>query len=71
MLGIIRNDRGDLHTDRTKILDVWKSYFDKLLNVHTGEQTEKFDIHTAETWIPEPNEIKFEISIKKLKIFKY
>jgi len=44
----VRNERGDLQADLTKILDVWKSYFDQLLNVHNGEQTEEFEIHTAE-----------------------
>ena len=37
-LDVIRNERGDLQADPTKIIDVWKSYFDKLLNVHNGEQ---------------------------------
>ena len=67
---MIRNERGDLQADPTKIIDVWKSYFDKLLNVHNGEQTEKFQIHTAVPWIPEPSEIEVEMSIKKLKNFK-
>jgi len=31
---MIRNERGDLQADPTKIIDVWKSYFDKFLNVH-------------------------------------
>jgi len=39
---MIRNERGDLQADLTKIVDPWKSYFNKLLNVHNGEQTEEF-----------------------------
>jgi len=46
---MIRNRRGDLQADPTKIFDVWKSYFDKLLNVHNGEQTGEFEIHTADS----------------------
>jgi len=49
---------------------VWKSYFDKLLSVHSAEQTEEFEIYTAESWIPEPSEIEIEMSVKKLKNFK-
>jgi len=64
---MIRNERGDLQADPTKIVDVWKSYFDKLLNVHNEKQTEKFGIHTEEPWIPEPSEIEIEMSVKKLK----
>jgi len=64
-LGMTRNERGDLQADPTKIADVWKSYFDKLLNVHNREQTEKFEIHTAEPWYPEPSEIEIEMSVKK------
>jgi len=62
---MIRNERGDLQADPTKTVDVWKSYFDKLLNVHNREQTEEFEIHTAELRIPEPNEIEIEMSVKK------
>ena len=36
----------------------------------TQRRTEKFEIHTAEPWIPEPSEIEVEMSIKKLKNFK-
>ena len=67
---MIRNERGDLQADPTKIIDVWKSYLDKLLNVHNGEQIEEFETYTAEPWIPEPSEIEVEMSIKKLKNFK-
>jgi len=31
---MIKNERGDLPVYPTKILDAWKSYFDKLVNVH-------------------------------------
>jgi len=68
--GVIRNEREDLQTDPTKIIDVWKRYFDKLLNVHNGEQTKEFEIYTTEPWIPEPSEIEVEMSIKKFKKFK-
>jgi len=61
---------GDLQADPIKIVDVWKSYFDKLLNVHNGEQTEEFEIHTAEPWTPEPSVIEIEMSVKELKDFK-
>jgi len=64
---MIRNERGDLEADSTKIVGVWKSYFDKLLNVHNGEQT-KIEIHTAEQWISEPSEVEIEMSVKKSKI---
>jgi len=30
--------------------------------------TEEFEIYTTEPWIPEPSEIKVEMSIKKLQI---
>jgi len=69
-LEMIRNERGDLEADPTKIVDMWKSYFDKLLNVHKGEEAEEFEIRTAEPWIPEPSEIEVEMSVKKLKNFK-
>ena len=62
---MIRNERGDLQADPTKIIDVWKSYFDKLLNVHNGERTQEFEIHIAEPWIPEPIEIEVEICTQR------
>jgi len=61
-LGLIRNVHGDLQADPTKILEIWKSYFDKLLNVH-----ERRNLKNVDT---EPSEIEVEISIKKLKIFE-
>ena len=67
---MIRNERGDLQADPTKIVDVWKSYFDKPLNVHNGEQLEEFEICTAEPWIPVPSEIEVEISINKNEKFQ-
>jgi len=55
---MIRNERGDLQADPIEIFDVWKSNFNKLLNVHTREHTEEFEIHIAEPWITEPREIE-------------
>jgi len=69
-LGKIINERGDLQADPTKIVDVWKSYFDKLLNVHNGERTDEFEIHTAEPWIPESNVIEIEMSVKGIENFQ-
>jgi len=38
--------------------------------VHNGEQTEEFEIHTAEPLIPEPSVIEMEMSVNRLKNFK-
>jgi len=65
---MIRNERGDFHLNPVKIID--DSYLDKLLNVHNGQGTDEFEIHTAEPCIHEPSVIEVEMAIKKLKIFK-
>jgi len=66
---MIKNERGGLQVDPTKIIDVWKSYSDKLLNVHNGEQTEEFEIYTTEPWIPEPSE-EFLLRNQKVSIHR-
>lgn len=43
--------------------------FGKLFNAH-HPRTDELDIYSAELWIPEPNQIEVETSIKKSKIFK-
>jgi len=36
-IGMIKNERGDLVADLSKILHLRKSLLEKLVNIHTGE----------------------------------
>jgi hypothetical protein len=43
----VKDENGDLLEDSHNILNRWKNYFSKLLNVHTVRDVEQIDVHTA------------------------
>jgi hypothetical protein len=47
------------------ILNRWKNYFSRLLNVHRVSDVRQIEIHT-----PDPNPFEVEIAIAKLKRYK-
>ncbi|XP_033231545.1 craniofacial development protein 2-like, partial [Belonocnema kinseyi] len=55
---VIRDENGNLVADATEGLNLWKNYFDKLLNVREApaENNDYDDIHTAELQVDEPSD---------------
>jgi hypothetical protein len=44
--------------------DRWKNYFSQLLNVHRASDVRQIEIHTAESFVPDPSPFEVEIAIE-------
>jgi hypothetical protein len=64
------NENGDLLANVGNISIRWKNYFSQLLNMHTVNDVRQLEIHTAESFVPDPSRLVVEISIAKLKKYK-
>jgi hypothetical protein len=67
----VKDEDGYLLADSNTILNRWKSYFSKLLNVHDVSYVRQIEIHTAEPLVPGLSHLEVEISIAKVKKCKY
>jgi hypothetical protein len=56
--------------DSNNILNKWKNYFSKFLNLHRFSDVRHIEIHTAEPLVPEASPFEVEISVAKLKRYK-
>jgi hypothetical protein len=52
-------------------LNIWKKFFNHVVNVHGVHDIKNMDIHKAEPLMPEPSLVEVEIDIGKLKSFNY
>jgi hypothetical protein len=68
---LIKDKNGDLLADSYNILNRWKNYFSQLLNVHNVSDVRQIEVHTAEPLVPGPSRIEVEITIAKLKKYKF
>jgi hypothetical protein len=59
----VKVENGDLLADSHNILNRWKNYFSKLLNVHSVSDVRQKEIHTAEPIVPDPSLFEVEIPI--------
>jgi hypothetical protein len=66
----VKDENGDLLADSNTILNLWKSYFSQLLNVHDVRDVRQIEMHTAEPLVPGPSHLEVDISIAKLKKYK-
>jgi hypothetical protein len=67
---LAKDERGDLLADPDKILNRWKNYFCQLLNVHGAGRVRETEMHTAESFVPEPSASEVEDAIGELKRYK-
>jgi hypothetical protein len=67
----VKDENGDLLVDSNIILNRWKSYFSKLLNVHEVSDVRQIEIHTADTLVSGSGHLEVAISIAKLKKYKF
>jgi hypothetical protein len=67
---MVKEENGDLLADSHSILNRWKNYFCRLLNVHGVNDVRQTEIHTAEPLVPEPSSSEVETAIEKLKRYK-
>jgi hypothetical protein len=69
-INIIKDENGNLIADSQNALNMWKHFFNQVLNVHGVHDVRQMDIHTAEPLVPEPSLVEAEIAIGKLKSYK-
>ena len=69
-VNVIKNENEELLSDSNSVLNRWKSYFSRLLNVHEGNDVGEIQIQTAEPSTPEPTLLEDEMAIEKLKNYK-
>jgi hypothetical protein len=67
---LVKDERGDLLANPQKVLNRWKNYFCQLLNVQGLGSIMQTEIHTAESFVPEPSAADVEVAIRKLKKYK-
>jgi hypothetical protein len=65
-INIIRDENGNLLADPQRFLNMWKNFFNQVLNVHRVHNVRQMDIHTAEPLAPEPSLVEVEIAIGKV-----
>jgi hypothetical protein len=67
---LVKFENGDLLADSNNILNRWKNYFPKLLNIHRVNDVRQIEIHTAAPLAPDPRTFEVEFAIAKLKKYK-
>jgi hypothetical protein len=66
----ISDENRDLFSDSSNIVNRWKCYFSQLLNIYNVSDVRQIEIHSAESLVPVPNNLKVEIAIAKLTKYK-
>jgi hypothetical protein len=56
---VVKDENGDLLADSHDILNRWKNYFSRLLNVHNVSDVRPTEVHTAEPLVPGPSRLEF------------
>jgi hypothetical protein len=67
---LVKDERGDLLADHHKILNRWKNYFCRLLNVHGVGGVRQTEMHTAEPFVPEPSTAEIMVVVGRLSRYK-
>jgi hypothetical protein len=63
----LKDENGDLLADSHNIVNMWKSYFSKLLNIHNVSDVRQIEIHTTGPLVPCSSHFDVEIAIAKFK----
>jgi hypothetical protein len=63
----VKDESGDLLVDTHNILNRWKNYFSRLLNVHSVSDVRQIEVHTAEPLVPGRSRVEVEMAISKLE----
>jgi hypothetical protein len=66
----VQDEDGDLLADSHNILNMWKNYFSRLLNVHRANDVRHIEVDTDKPLIPNNSLSEFEIAVAKLKRYK-
>jgi hypothetical protein len=66
-ISIIKDENGNLLADPQSVLNRWKSFFNKVLNIYGVHDVRQMDIHTAKPLVSHPGLVEVEIAIGNLK----
>jgi hypothetical protein len=67
---ITKEENDNLLADCQSVSNMWKNFFNQVLNVHGVHDVRQMDIHVAEPLVPEPSLVEVEIAIGKLQHYK-
>jgi hypothetical protein len=70
IIDIIKDENGNLLADPQNVLNMWKSFFNQVLNVHGVRDVRQMDIQTVDPLVTEPSLVEVEISTEKQKSYK-
>jgi hypothetical protein len=62
-INIIKDENGNLLADPQNILNRWKNFFHRVLNVHVVHDV-RMDIHMAEPLLPESGLLKWKLLLE-------
>jgi hypothetical protein len=60
----VKDENADLLVDFHNILNRWKNYFSKLLNVHNVSDVMQIEVHMAEPLVPGTSRREVEIALQ-------
>jgi hypothetical protein len=66
----VKDENGDLLADSHSILNRWKYYFSRLLDVHNVNDVRQIEAHMTEPLVPGTSRLEVEIAFTKLKKYK-
>jgi hypothetical protein len=67
---LAKDENGDLLANFHNLLNRWKSYFSRFLNIHNFCDVKQIEKHTAGPLVPGLSYLEAEIPIAKLKKYK-
>jgi hypothetical protein len=70
IINIIKDENVDVLADPQSVLNKWKNFFNRVLNVYGVHDVRQMDIHTAEPLVPEPSLVEVETASGSLKRYK-
>jgi hypothetical protein len=68
-INTIKDKNGNLLADPQSVLNMWKSFFNQVLNVHGVHDVRQMDIHTTEPLVPEFSLVNMKTA-EKMKRYK-
>jgi hypothetical protein len=69
-INILKIENGNLIADPQNVLNMWKNFFNQMLNVRGIHDVRQMDIQTAEPLVPESSFVEVEIAVVKFKSYK-
>jgi hypothetical protein len=66
----MKDENGDPLADSHNILNRWKNYFSRVLNVKNVKNVRQAEVHMAEPLVPGSSRLEVKIATAKLKKYK-